>query len=68
MVEHRVCSTKGRGFNSQGTHTDKQMYNLNALYITLDKSISYIYKCIIFLKMIMFTTHFELAFYIYNET
>ncbi len=31
VVEHCVCSTKGCGFDSQGTHIMKKMYSLNAL-------------------------------------
>ncbi len=31
VVEHCVSSTKGCGFDSQGTHVLMKMYNLNAL-------------------------------------
>ncbi len=31
MVEDCVSSAKGCGFDSQGTHILKKMYNLNAL-------------------------------------
>ncbi len=39
VVEHCVSSAKGCGFDSQGTHILMKMYNLNVLYVALDKSV-----------------------------